>query len=424
MKKTNLEQFAISDVGNALNEFTQRTTATTIPIVLTPSPRTLCSCYMAIPTGPLCVTTEWGRDKGYNLDDPEKDILADPGFQCAPACVRVAYCVTGQAVTYNAPVKRCPTADNVMVDCDLTLVFNIGPAARQVKMFIYKIGARRFDEMLEASVQEAIRHLIRTCPHTDIYELRGSGSGKVKKTLDELNKKFQTFGVNFTSAAITEVRFNLELQKSLQNTTEYSSKMKEEEKKQKNLMDKIKFKQIRELTELERKHAQEIQDLQATRTRVEINRTEHKTKATGVKEVKITQARQKAKVLETEATSETKVAKSTGEAEQKILVGKAEALDAATRIKIEASCTAQVTRATKSLAATENVVAALKVEADMEEKAAPMLKVKREHDLQMAKLEVLANIAGKNKVVISGTQGDAILKEMVSQGILGKIRIN
>jgi len=311
-----------------------------------------------------------------------------------------------------------------MVDCDLTLVFNIGPAARQVKMFVYKIGARRFDEMLEAAVQEAVRHLIRTCPHTDIYELRGSGSGKVKKTLDELNKKFQPFGVNFISAAITEVRFSKELQDSLQNTTEFSSKCEEEVKKQKNLLDHIRFKEVRELTELERKHAQEIQDLQAKRTRVEINRTEDKTKAQGVKEVQITRARQKAKVQETEATSETKVAKSSGEADKRTQVAKAEALDVATRIKTIAECDAQVTRATKSLAATENIVAALLAEADMEHKAAPMLKVKREHELQMAKLESLANIAGKNKVVISGTQGDALLKEMVSQGILGKIKLD
>jgi len=93
MKKTTLEQFAIAGVTNALDEFAKRTTPTVIPIVLTPAPRGPWSCYMAIPSGPLCVITEWGKDKGY-YRTPENDALADPGFQCAPACVRVAYCVT------------------------------------------------------------------------------------------------------------------------------------------------------------------------------------------------------------------------------------------------------------------------------------------------------------------------------------------
>jgi len=33
------------------------------------------------------------------------------------------------AITYNAPAQQCPTADNVMVDVDLSLTFVIGPDA-------------------------------------------------------------------------------------------------------------------------------------------------------------------------------------------------------------------------------------------------------------------------------------------------------
>lgn len=424
MIKTSLEQFGIGSVEDVLTQFTKKATATKIPIVLTPAPRAPCSCYMSIPSGPHCIMHRWGRDEGFHLEKEDEDYLAQPGLICVPAWERVSYCVTSQAVTYNAPVKSCPTADNVMVDCDLTLVFSIGPGPRQVKQFVYTLGARRFDEMLEASVEEAIRHLIRTCPREDIYELRGGNSEKVKRTLDELNKKFQRFGVNFESAAITEVRFSIELQRCLQNTTEFISKMKEEEKRQKNELDKIKFKKNRELTDLERQHARIIQDLQAKRTRVAINRTEEETKAQGKAKVTITNAQQKAKVLETQAESEKKVARNKGLALKATKVSKAKANSAAKRITVEAECKAQITKANQSLLATKNIVAALEEESKMEEKASSMLKVKREYDLRMAKLEVLGALARNNKMVISGELGDKLLQEMVNDDILGSIKVS
>jgi len=422
MEQTKLEQYGVSTVGNCLAEFQKRTTATTIPLVLNPHMRPPCSVHMTVPTGPYCIMHEWGRDISYH-GDADDCLLAEPGFQCAASFKRVAYCVNANAITYQAPVKSCPTSDNVMVDCDLTLVFGIGPASRDVKNFVYKIGVRRFDEMLTAAVQESIRHLIRTCQHTEIYELRGSGSDKVSKTLVELNKKFSPFGVQFMTAAITEVRFSQTLQDCLQNTTEYESKRKEESKRQKNEMDKIKFRQNREITELLRQHAQIIQDLQAKRTRVEINRKEDRTRAEGNKSVAVTRAKQVAKVAETQAKSEKKVAQNQGETLKRTKVSEAMATDKSTRIRVEAECAAHIIQAKKALAATQNIVKALKAEADMEGKAAPMMKLKREYDLRMAKLEVLANIAANNRIVLCGEDGDNLLKEMVTDDILGDITV-
>ena len=71
--------------------------------------------------------------------------MAPPGIQmCKPWYNHVAYMVTQQSCTYNAPVKSCPTKDNVMVDCELTLVFAIGPDPVDVKNFVYNLGALKF----------------------------------------------------------------------------------------------------------------------------------------------------------------------------------------------------------------------------------------------------------------------------------------
>lgn len=425
MQKTSLEQFRIGSIENCVAEFSKKTPKdnSVIPIVLTPAPRPPCSMYMSIPTGPHCIMHRFGRDEGYNFENASQDYLAPPGFACLCAYNRIAYCVTAQAVTYNAPVKSCPTADNVMVDCDLTLIFSIGPAPRQVKMFVYKLGARRFDEMLDAAVEEAIRHLIRTCPHTDIYELRGGNSDKVKNTLRELNKKFQPFGVNFRSAAITDVRFSQALQSSLQNTTEFASKMKEEEKRQKNELDKIKFKKNRELTDLERQHARIIQDLQAHRTRVEINRSEQKVKADGQARVVITQAKQDAKVAQRKAESEKKVAKNKGEADKEEKVSMVIAACEAKKKQVAAECKAMILKAQKRRDAASKIAEALMKEGEVELKASSMLKQKRNHDLRMAKNEAFASLATRTKIILSGQSGEDLIKDMVPEEILGSIKV-
>ena len=73
--------------------------------------------------------------------------MAPPGIQmCKPWYNHVAYMVTQQSCTYNAPVKSCPTKDNVMVDCELTLVFAIGPDPVDVKNFVYNLGALKFSK--------------------------------------------------------------------------------------------------------------------------------------------------------------------------------------------------------------------------------------------------------------------------------------
>ena len=107
-------------------------------MVLVPSGRACCSCFYHIPSGVNTIVHVCG-------DDAYPDGLAPPGIQCCePWYNHVAYMVTQQSCTYNAPVKSCPTKDNVMVDCELTLVFSIGPDPTDVKNFVYNLGALKF----------------------------------------------------------------------------------------------------------------------------------------------------------------------------------------------------------------------------------------------------------------------------------------
>ena len=48
-----------------------------------------------------------------------------------------------------------PTADNVMVDINLSLTFAIGPSLEDAEAFVYLLGCTRFDEFLAAEVRAA-----------------------------------------------------------------------------------------------------------------------------------------------------------------------------------------------------------------------------------------------------------------------------
>lgn len=69
-----------------------------------------------------------------------------------------------QSITYTAPVRECPTFDNVLIDMYLKLMFQIKSTPQDVKNFVYLLGASRFDEFLYASVQEAVRTMVKLLP--------------------------------------------------------------------------------------------------------------------------------------------------------------------------------------------------------------------------------------------------------------------
>ena len=56
---------------------------------------------------------------------------------------------------------------------------------------------------------------------------------------------------------------------------------------------------------------------------------------------------------------------------------------------------------------------ALKVEAESEGKAAQALKVKREYELEMSKLEVMEVLGKSGKIIISGKNGDKLINSLI-----------
>merc|ERR1719245_3015797 len=188
--------------------------------------------------------------------------LAQPGLCLAGAWTQIKYCVTKQSCTYEAPVKSCPTSDNVMIDCELTLVFQIGPDPQKVRNFVYKLGAVRFNEFLSAAVDEAMRQLVRGERLENVLELRGSSQAGVRRVMESLNSKFNNFGVTFLRAVIKEVRLGNMLEKLMEDTTNFRTKIKDIEKEHDVEMKKVNYDYEQRRAEIDRDYDRRLQDIE------------------------------------------------------------------------------------------------------------------------------------------------------------------
>ena len=87
-----------------------------------------------------------------------------------------------------------------MVNVDLSLTFRIGPDADAATNFIYKLGAHRFDELIGAETEEAIRGLVYSVTHDKVADLREEFAVGMLKTL---NSKINMYGVQIMNVKVS-----------------------------------------------------------------------------------------------------------------------------------------------------------------------------------------------------------------------------
>ncbi|KAI9995215.1 hypothetical protein PInf_012265 [Phytophthora infestans] len=158
-----LVQLDISRPMDAMGQFNAKVVDGRIPIVLIPSYPTFFTFMQQIPSGVWVLQQTWNAHAG----------MMNPGLKVFwPAWNRVSHIVTKQAVAYSNPVLGCLTADNVMVDIDISISFQIGPTEDDAVKFVYVLGAHRLDELLYSLTEEAIRGLVHSVRYDQVHDLR------------------------------------------------------------------------------------------------------------------------------------------------------------------------------------------------------------------------------------------------------------
>jgi len=368
-----------------------------IPLVLIPSLRPTFSLMMSVPDGVFCLGQRFGRDIG----------VINPGLAIKPSFIRISHVVSKQSCTYDAPVKLCPTSDDVRVNIDVVVILQI----TNPQPFIYKLGARNFDEFLSGTVDEGIRMLVRGETHRTVYDLRGD---KAQVLLQILNDKFDKLGVRFSDVKITSVELPDELSECLEITTKMAKAMEKltrqnefemmqiqqesemtiEEIKRKSEQvvvteagrkrrEELKFEQASVETEMDGKvaliEAQTVCDVKNLETRAQLNRTKKQLETWRIAELSRANANATKVKVGAERESEEALIEGSWQEEQMI-------------------CEAEAT----------------KHEAAAEADASSCLIEKRKHELDMREKDILMRLSAAGNFNLIGTTGDSLVNALMT----------
>jgi len=376
-----------------------------IPLVLIPGHRSVFTrngWWMTIPSGVSCLIQKFGRHSE----------IAKPGGSVTPPWYRIAYIVTQQSCYYNAPVKECPTSDNVRVGVDCVIVFNI----RDAEHFVYNLGATKFNMFLSGAVEEAIRVLVRKQSHQTVRTLRGS---RADSMLTLLNKKFDFAGVTFSSCTITAVDLPKALESSLERTTELRKAMDRTMRAHTYELGEIQRKLEMELEELNRKNEQIIVAEQGRKRHAELSHEKNMVKEDERDNTARIETEQACQVKRMEVKAQLERLKVQMQRSRVEIISRAEADAEARRVKADIAFEKSQLNAEAEKARYEGEGETIRLDAEAEAEASQHLTHKRTHELQMREKDVIMQLAKLCDYNILGDSGDKLVEAMMT-GSLGE----
>lgn len=394
-------QMSIRNAKDAISAFDLRDDNGGVPVVLVPKdwgfPFRL---FVKIPSGVYVMFQSWHKHVGLKSAGL---IWFWGGWN------RVSHIVTKSTITYSSPVRSVPTSDNVMVDIDLSLTFQIGPDEDAAYRFVYHLGAHRLDDMLTAQTDEAIRGLVYSVPYRKVHDLREAFA---QGTMRALNKVLIDYGVSIKSVKVTDVRLPRELSETLENTTSFKTKMLEQEKKHENDMRVLENNEKQKMTGIQKQNEREHQDLRAKLDRLMIDREQNRAVTTSNLSVSITDAESRTNVAIAHAESNKSVAEVQGKRAMEELLGSSRVNNAAKLVSIEQDAKSRILVSEAKLEAVKAQAKAMLTGSKVEGEYANAYKELRTFEYEKERLKTMSTLAKKGQYVISGDAGEAVLKNV------------
>jgi regulator of protease activity HflC (stomatin/prohibitin superfamily) len=434
--------------------------------------------YIRVPEGTYALVQNQGRDIDWHGPSGARSAVWPPGFHWASPFTKVAHLVTKQYIVFDTPVKGCKTADDVTVSIDMCLVLRImgdekkGEDPELVRRFVYELGPNGLEVQLRAAQDEAVRALARSVLHTEVYQLRdgtmkerfNTGALNYRTNVNELsatdelttpksfedakgsnddtpimpeakvlycvtedikrnlNAQFNTYGVEITSVAITDVKLPDTFQEQMQSRTTHLSAIKEQNMKQMSDMQLLQYKEEIDMTKLKRRMMIMEEEQTGKAQCAEIQ-----------KEVDLINA--DVKLVQEQIAQETRVRVNNLSVEANLKIAQIRADTERIAKEISAHCDADIDmiRAETDALALQlkALVEELRVSGDAkaaeivaraEGVAAKKLEKFRAHELSMKRLDMLASLAKNKQTVVSGDTSGSLLADMLvanrQQGVL------
>lgn len=196
------------------------------PVTLVPQRyrSTICGipcCWVSIPHGFGAQVSRFGAE----IAGDEHDGTVSSGFQIFPPWMAVNRLVSRQLIIFDTPVKFCKTSDDVTVNIDVIIVFEITHA----RDFVFSLGPQKLDDLLRASQEEVLRQLVYETKVENIYDLHGAKTDEFVKLM---NEQFNQYGVTIHHFIVEEVQIPEKMAKDFEDTTLYEAKTHERKMKQ------------------------------------------------------------------------------------------------------------------------------------------------------------------------------------------------
>jgi regulator of protease activity HflC (stomatin/prohibitin superfamily) len=406
-----------------------------------------------------------------------------------PFANAISNLVTKQSVVFDMPVKGCKTLDNITVEIDLSVVFRImgdeqkGEKPELVRDFVYKVTPKGLETQLRDAGEEAVRSLARSILHTEVYGLRNT-AGKVEHVpksnvnlnsgddefvaaelnvvdtqnadgtnvtyeshdeqdaqrarlaaskaqkvtasfLRALNSQFKPQGVEITDVIITDVTLPGHIQQQMESKTYVISEQAQQKMQQQ--YDLLVLSQNEEIETLKQSHKEErLQEKQhAEKERKEVEVMLNEMKATLQAELNSVRQDAAVEIQQIKADKELQIARLQQEIQEVLTKERSQSQADAQKMLAETRKQELELRASADLEASRNTAKATEVLAAAEGKAAPLLAVARQFELDQMKNKVYGSLAGNSELVVSAESDpnlntlllcDSILSEKAGKG--------
>jgi regulator of protease activity HflC (stomatin/prohibitin superfamily) len=132
-----------------------------------------------------------------------------PGNRQLMPWIQVSHLVTSREIPFEIPAYGVPDADGVRVSADLLVTFRVV----EPEKFVFAISAPDFDQVCQASGQDAFRRLIRTTATDVVLDLSDDASRQVAA---EMGTALSAYGVRIEKAVLTFVRLPDDVMRSLE----------------------------------------------------------------------------------------------------------------------------------------------------------------------------------------------------------------
>jgi len=226
---TTLVELTVSHLRDAHGIVGERPNNMFTPLVLVPqgAMSTCCCCcplfYVSIPEGFSAIVDKFGGIVEGDLPDG----TWSSGFHCFGPLKSVRSLVSKQLVVFDTPVRDVKTKDNISVNLDVMILFEIING----KEFVLRTGPAKLDDLLRAAQEESLRQMAMEYLVENIYDLQGSNTKHIAQELNDT--KFSNLGVYIHHFTVKNVTIHGEIANDWEEKTLFEPKTNMQHMKQK-----------------------------------------------------------------------------------------------------------------------------------------------------------------------------------------------